>query len=84
MAVGCRRRRTGVVFHSDRGSQYLSGKFTAAVSSQGMNQSVGRVGSSADNAVVEAFLSSLERELVNRRRSRRRSAGDRAPEARSC
>ena len=33
-----------------------------------MNQSVGRVGSSADNAVAEAFFSSLKRELVHRHR----------------
>ena len=30
-----------------------------------MNQSVGRVGSSADNAVAEAFFSTLKRELVH-------------------
>ena len=58
-------RTAGIVFHSDRGSQYLARKFRTAVKSWGMNQSVGRVGSSADNAVAEAFFSTLKRELVH-------------------
>ena len=61
-------RTTGIVFHSDHGSQYLSGKLRSAATGWGLAQSVGRVGSSADNAVAEAFFSSLKRELVNRRR----------------
>ena len=69
MAANSRGGRTaGVVFHSDRGSQYLAGKLRKSVTGWGLAQSVGRVGSSADNAVVEAFFSSLKRELVNRRR----------------
>ena len=61
-------RTAGIVFHSDHGSQYLSRTLRNTVSNWGLAQSVGRVGSSADNAVVEAFFSSLKRELVNRRR----------------
>lgn len=69
MAGASRAGRTaGIVFHSDRGSQYLAGKFRTAVKSWGMSQSVGRVGSSADNAVAEAFFSSLKRELVHQHR----------------
>ena len=57
MAGDSRQGRTaGIVFHSDRGSQYLAGKLRTAVAGWGMNQSVGRVGSSADNAAAEAFL----------------------------
>ena len=59
-------RTTGIVFHSDHGAQYLAGKLRNTAASWGLAQSVGRVGSSADNAVVEAFFSSLKRELVNR------------------
>ena len=47
--------------------QYLSGTLRSAITGWGLAQSVGRVGSSADNAVAEAF-SCLKRELVNRRR----------------
>ena len=61
-------RTTGIVFHSDHRSQYLAGKLRKTAAGWGLAQSVGRVGSSADNAVAEAFFSSLKRELVNRRR----------------
>ena len=61
-------RGAGTIFHSDHGSQYLSEALRSAVPGWGLAQSVGRVGSSADNAVAEAFFSSLKRELVNRRR----------------
>ena len=44
------------------------GKLRSTAAGWGLAQSVGRVGSSADNAVAEAFFSSLKRELVNRRR----------------
>ena len=69
MAANTRAGRTaGVVFHSDRGSQYLAKTLRDSAAGWGLAQSVGRVGSSADNAVAEAFFSSLKRELVNRRR----------------
>ena len=61
-------RTTGIVLHSDHGSQYLSAKLRDTAAGWGLAQSAGRVGSSADNAVAEAFFSSLKRELVNRRR----------------
>ena len=65
MAAHARSGRTaGIVFHSDHGARYLAGKLRNAVTGWGLAQSVGRVGSSADNALVEAF----KRELVNRRR----------------
>ena len=45
MAAGARGGRTaGIVFHSDRGPQYLAGEHTAALARYGMRQSVGRVG----------------------------------------
>ena len=69
MAGAARQGRTaGTVFHSDRGSQYLAGTLRKTIAGWGLAQSVGRVGSSADNAVAEAFFSSLKRELVHRRR----------------
>ena len=66
MAAGARAGRTaGVVFHSDHGSQYLAKTLRNTAAGWGLAQSVGRVGSSADNAVAEAFFSSRKRELVN-------------------
>ena len=60
-------RTTGIVFHSDHGSQYLAGKLRSTASGWGLAQSVGRIGSSADNAVAEAFFSSLKREAADLR-----------------
>jgi transposase InsO family protein len=59
---------TGVIFHSDRGSQYLSEKYRALCDSHGIRQSAGRVATCFDNSVAESFWSSLKRELVHRYR----------------
>ena len=58
----------GIIFHSDRGPQYLSRQHTAALTRHGLRPSAGRVGNCWDNSVVESFFSSLKRELVSRRR----------------
>jgi transposase InsO family protein len=59
----------GVVFHSDRGAQYTSGDFATVCAGHGVRRSMGRVGSSYDNALAEAFFATLKRELdVDRRR----------------
>ncbi|MEV6952851.1 IS3 family transposase [Streptomyces sp. NPDC051183] len=57
----------GVLFHSDRGSEYSSRKFHRAYRKLGVTQSMGRVGSCFDNAVSEAFNSVLKVECVHRR-----------------
>ena len=65
------RRRgslAGAIFHSDRGSQFLSRKVRALCQHLGLRQSVGRVATCYDNAVAEAFFGSLKRELVARYR----------------
>ena len=61
-------RTAGVVFHSDRGPQYLSRDFSSALRLHQMRQSAGRVGNCWDNSVVESFFSSLKRELVSQTR----------------
>lgn len=53
----------GVVFHSDRGAQYRSHDFTNTCHQHGIRQSMGRTGSSYDNALAEAFFATLKREL---------------------
>jgi len=58
----------GVIFHSDRGAQYLSDKFRALCDDLGILQSAGRVAMCFDNSVAESFWSSLKRELVHRYR----------------
>jgi transposase InsO family protein len=51
------------VFHSDRGVQYTSGQFRAALAEHKIRPSVGRVGSCYDNAVAEAFFATLKTEI---------------------
>lgn len=57
----------GVIFHTDRGSEYTSAAFTGLCSQLGVRQSMGRVGSCLDNAVAESFFATLKTELVYRR-----------------
>jgi transposase InsO family protein len=58
----------GVIFHSDRGSQYTSDAFATACAALGITRSNGRVGSALDNAAAESFFSTLEFELLAGRR----------------
>ncbi|MCA9831456.1 MAG: IS3 family transposase [Acidimicrobiales bacterium] len=79
MAAGVRGGRTaGIIFHSDRGAQYLAGDYRAAVAERGMIQSVGRTGVCWDNSVAESFFSSLKRELIHRYRFEDRAGARRA------
>jgi transposase InsO family protein len=55
-----------VIFHTDKGSTYTAGSFTALCRKLGIRQSMGRVGSCFDNAAAEAFFSSLEWEVLSR------------------
>jgi transposase InsO family protein len=59
---------TGVIFHSDRGSQYLSAEYRELCDKLGIRQSAGRVATCFDNSAAESFWSSLKRELVHRYR----------------
>ena len=62
----------GVIFHTDKGSQYTSDTFAAACRRLGVTQSMGRVGCALDNACAESFFSTLEHERITRRRYRTR------------
>ncbi len=57
----------GVIFHSDKGSEYTAEAFAGACDALGVVQSMGRVGSALDNAAAESFNSTLEWELLSRR-----------------
>lgn len=64
MAVWRRRFPRGVLFHSDRGSQYCSSDFQKMLKSFGFICSMSRRGSCWDNAVAESFFHSLKTELI--------------------
>jgi putative transposase len=79
MAAGARGGVTeGIIFHGDRGSQYLSGEYRDLIAELGMVQSVGRTGVCWDNSVAEAAWSSLKRELVHRYQFADRASARRA------
>ena len=59
---------TGVIIHSDRGSQFRSRKFVAALARNGLVGSMGRVGAAGDNAAMESFFSLLQKNVLNRQR----------------
>lgn len=67
MAVG-QRRPGGVIHHSDQGSQYTSLAFGNRRRETGVRPSMGSVGDAYDNAMAESFFSTLECELLARRR----------------
>jgi putative transposase len=63
-----RRRPTGVIHHSDQGSQYTSLAFGKRCREAGVRPSMGSVGDAYDNAMAESFFAPLECELLDRRR----------------
>ena len=67
MAFAHRAPQKGVIFHSDRGSQYTSGDFAELARTNGVVLSVGRRGQCWDNAVAESFFATIKRELIDTR-----------------
>lgn len=69
MARWRRRPPAGqTVVHSDRGSQYTSWAFGHRLRAAGLLGSMGRVGTAADNAMMESFFGTMQLELLDRRR----------------
>ena len=62
-----RPNRGGLVHHSDRGSQYLSIKYTERLAEAGIEPSVGSVGDSYDNALAETINGLYKAEVIHRR-----------------
>jgi putative transposase len=59
--------RGGLVHHSDRGSQYVSIKYTERLAEAGIEPSVGSVGDSYDNALAETINGLYKAEVIRRR-----------------
>ena len=68
-ALHQRRPRRGgqLIHHSDRGSQYVSIKYTDRLAEAGIEPSVGSVGDSYDNALAETINGLYKAELIHRR-----------------
>jgi putative transposase len=66
-ALWSRSRAKGVVHHSDRGSQYLSIRYTERLTQAGAEPSVGSVGDSYDNALAETIIGLYKTEVIHRR-----------------
>jgi transposase InsO family protein len=69
MAVTHRQPPSGLIFHSDRGVQYASHDYRQALKTMRASASMSRKGNCYDNAVMEAFWSTLKLELIYRRPS---------------
>jgi putative transposase len=64
MAINLRQPKAGLVFHSDRGSQYTGKLYQSLLASFGIRPSMGDVGACWDNAVVERFFGSLKHDWI--------------------
>jgi putative transposase len=58
---------SGLVCHSDRGSQYVSIRYTERLAQAGIEPSVGSVGDSYDNALAETVIGLFKTEIIHRR-----------------
>jgi len=62
------RLPAGTICHSDRGSQFRSKKVVRILKNNGLRGSMGRVGSSGDNAAMESFFSLLQKNVQDTQR----------------
>lgn len=65
MATWSRRPGSGLILHTDRGSQYCSDAFQKLLKSSGAISSMSRKGDCWDNAVAESFFGTLKTERIS-------------------
>jgi putative transposase len=65
-ALWARSDAKGVVHHSDRGSQYLSIRYSERLAEAGLEPSVGSIGDSYDNALAETIIGLYKTEVIHR------------------
>ena len=63
-ALFARTGTKGLIHHSDRGSQYLSIRYTERLAEAGIESSVGSVGDSYDNAMAETIIGLFKTEVI--------------------
>ena len=74
MAIWKRKPASGLIWHTDRGSQYASESHRLLLAQHGIQQSMSRKGNCWDNAVAESFFHTLKTELINHESYQTRSA----------
>jgi putative transposase len=67
MAIETRRPGPGLIFHSDRGTQYSSAEFRSLLDANQIRQSFSQPRQCWDNAVAEAWFGTLKNELIEGR-----------------
>lgn len=72
MAIDARDPRAGTLIHSDQGTQFTSWAFTHRAKASGLVPSMGSIGDCFDNAMIEAFWSRMQVELLDRQTWRTR------------
>ncbi len=72
MAIWKRKPSKGLVWHTDRGSQYASDSHRKLLGDHGIIQSMSRKGNCRDDAVSESFFHTLRTELVHHQKFRTR------------
>jgi len=66
-ALWVRKIKSGLIHHSDRGSQYLAIRYSERLSEAGVNPSVGSQGDAYDNAMAESIIGLFKTEIIRRR-----------------
>ena len=72
MAIGKRKPGVGLVWHTDRGSQYASESHLRIIKQYGIIQSMSRKGDCWDNAVAESFFHTLKNEIIGQNKFKTR------------
>ena len=67
-ALRRRQPATGLIFHSDRGSEFLGTTFRKRLADRGVQQSMTRGGAPDENAHMESFFHSLKADVIHGRR----------------
>ena len=71
-AVGRENPEEGLIFHSDRGSQYAAYAYQDVLHKYHIRQSMSRKGDCYDNACMESFFSTLKKDIIYGRRFKTR------------
>ena len=78
MAIWTRKPKTGLIWHTDQGSQYASKSHRKTLKEHGVKQSMSRKGDCWDNAVAESFFHTLKTELVHHEKFKTRAQAKQA------